>query len=155
MQTLPAGGAGRRARVRAQIFSLICISLLTLGSAHHRTETYPRKDFYHIAVMLTLRFSLARPRCEVKWSESRSVVSDSLRPHGLYSPWHSPGQNIGVGSLSLLQGIFPTQGWNPGLPHCRQMLYQLSDQGSPGLRYSVILSNSNLGAAGKVFCRCT
>ena len=40
-------------------------------------------------------------------SESRSVVSDSLRPHGLYSPWNSPGRNTGVGSLSALQGIFP------------------------------------------------
>ena len=59
-------------------------------------------------------------------SESRSVVSDSLRPCGLYSPWNSPGQNTGVGSLSLLQGIFPTQGSNPGLPHCRRILYQLS-----------------------------
>ena len=59
-------------------------------------------------------------------SESHSVVSDSLRPHGLYSPWNSPGQNIGVGSLFLLQGIFPTQGSNPGLPHCRWILYQLS-----------------------------
>ena len=64
-------------------------------------------------------------------SKSRSVVSDSLRPHGLYSPWNSPGQNTGVGSLSLLQGIFPTQGSNPGLPHCRQILYQLSHKGSP------------------------
>ena len=42
-------------------------------------------------------------------SESRSVVSDSLWPHELYSPWNSPGQNTGVGSLSFLQGIFPTQ----------------------------------------------
>ena len=63
--------------------------------------------------------------------ESRSVRSDSLQPHGLYSPWNSPGQNTGVGSLSLLQGSFPTQGSNPGLPHCRQILYQLSQQGSP------------------------
>ena len=46
------------------------------------------------------------------------------------SPWNSPGQNTGVGSFSLLQGIFPTQGSNPGLPHCRQILYQLSHQGS-------------------------
>ena len=45
---------------------------------------------------------------EVKESESHSVVLDSLRLHGLYSPWNSPGQNTGVGSLSLLQGIFPT-----------------------------------------------
>ena len=64
-------------------------------------------------------------------SASRSVVSDSLRPHGLYSPWNSPGQNTGVGSCSLLQGIFPTQGWNPGLLHCRWILYQLSHKGSP------------------------
>ena len=63
-------------------------------------------------------------------SESCSGVSDSLRLHGLYSPWNSPGKNTGVGSLSLLQGIFPTQGLNPGLPHCRQILYQLSHQGS-------------------------
>ena len=48
-------------------------------------------------------------------SESRSVVSDSLWLRGLYSPWNSPGQNTGVGSLSLLQEIFPTQGSNPGL----------------------------------------
>ena len=63
-------------------------------------------------------------------SESHSVVSDSLQPHGLYSPWNSPGQNTGVGSLSLLQGIFPTQGLNPDLPCCRWILYQLSHQGS-------------------------
>ena len=44
-----------------------------------------------------------------------------------------------MGSLSLLQGIFPTQGSNPGLPHCRQILYQLSHQGSPGkVRWSGI-----------------
>ena len=64
-------------------------------------------------------------------SESCSVVFDSLWPHGLYSPWNSLGQNIGLRSLSLLQGIFPTQGLNPGLSHCRQILYQLSHQGSP------------------------
>ena len=64
-------------------------------------------------------------------SESRSVVSDSLWPHGLYRLWNSPGRNTGVGSLSLLQGIFPIQWSNPGLPHCRQILYQLSHKGSP------------------------
>ena len=49
----------------------------------------------------------------------------------LYSPWNSLCQNTGVGSLSLLQGIFPTQGSNPGLLHCRRILYQLSHKGSP------------------------
>ena len=56
---------------------------------------------------------------------------DSLRPHELYGPWNSLGQNTGVGSCSLLQGIFPTQGLNSGLMHCRQILYQLSHKGSP------------------------
>ena len=60
-----------------------------------------------------------------------SVVSSSLRPHGLHSPWRSPGQNTGVGNLSLLQRIFLTQGLNPGLLHYRQILYQLSHHGSP------------------------
>ena len=64
-------------------------------------------------------------------SESRSVLSNSLRPLGLYSPWNSPGQNTRLGSLSLLQEIFPTQGLNPGLLHCRWILYQLSHKGSP------------------------
>ena len=60
-------------------------------------------------------------------------MSDCLQPYGLYSPWNSPGQDTVVGSLSLLQGIFPTQGSNPGLPHCRWILYRLSHQGSPGV----------------------
>ena len=64
-------------------------------------------------------------------SESHSVLSHSFPPHGLYSPWNSPGQNIGMGSLSLLQRIFPTQGLNQGLLHCRQILNQLSYEGSP------------------------
>ena len=92
------------------------------------------------------------------WSESCSVMSDSLEPHGLYSPWHSPVQNTGVGSYSLLQGIFAgrfftteppgkpktgvgslflpqgiflTQECNRGLLHCGWILHQLSYQGSP------------------------
>ena len=49
-------------------------------------------------------------------------------------PWNSPGKNTGVGCLFLLQGIFSTQGSNPGFPHCRQILYHLSHQGSTLLR---------------------
>ena len=52
-------------------------------------------------------------------------------PSWLYSPWNSLSQNTGVGSLSLHQGVFPIQGLNPGLPHCRWILYQLSHKGSP------------------------
>ena len=85
-------------------------------------------------------------------SESRSVMSDSLQLHGLYSPWNSPGKNTGVDSLSLLQGIFPTQGSNPGLPHCRQILYQPQRKprntgvGSLSLRQRIFLiQESNQG----------
>ena len=63
---------------------------------------------------------------KVKVTQSCLTLWDTMD----YSPWNSPGQNTGVGSLSLLQGIFLTQGSNPGLPHCRQILYQLSYQGS-------------------------
>ena len=67
----------------------------------------------------------------VKWSKSCSVVSNSLGSHRLYSSWNSPGQNTGVGRLSLFQGIFPTQGSNPGHPHCWRILHQRSHEGSP------------------------
>ena len=60
-------------------------------------------------------------------------MSDYLKPHGLYTPWNSSGQNTGVGNLSLLQQIFLTQESNGGLLHSRQILYQLSYQGSPGI----------------------
>ena len=52
-------------------------------------------------------------------------------PMDYTSPWNSPDQNTGVGSLSLLQGIFPTQRLNPGLPHCKRIVYQLSQKESP------------------------
>ena len=62
--------------------------------------------------------------------ESRSVMSDSATPWTIQSMEFS-SQNTGVGSLSLLQGIFLTQGLDPGLPHRRGILYQLSHKGSP------------------------
>ena len=75
------------------------------------------------------------PHCEKKKRKwSRSVVSDTLWPHRLLPampllPWDFPGKNTGVGCHFLLQEIFQTQGSNPGLPHCGQMLYHLSHQG--------------------------
>ena len=76
-------------------------------------------------------------------SEIHSVLSDSLQPHGIYSPWNSPGQNAGVGSLSLLHRIFPTQGLKPGFPHCRRFLYQLSHKRSPRILELVAYPFSN------------
>ena len=68
--------------------------------------------------------------------KGQKVVSDSLRPYGLQSarllcPWDPLGKNTGVGCHALLQGIFPTQGLNPGLPHCRWILYCLGLQRKP------------------------
>ena len=65
-----------------------------------------------------------------------SVVPDSLWPHGLQPSrllcsWDFPGKDTGVGSPSFLQGIFPAQESNLGLPHCRWIFYQLSHEGSP------------------------
>ena len=67
---------------------------------------------------------------KVKVTQSRPALWDPMDSRLLH-PWNRPGQNSGVGSHSLLQGIFPTQGLNPGLPHCRWILYCLSHQGSP------------------------
>ena len=60
------------------------------------------------------------------------------KPARLLCPWDSPGKNTGMGCHSLLQGIFPTQGLNPGLPHCRQIPYHLSHQGSPSVNQTDI-----------------
>ena len=91
------------------------------------------KDFLRHHSGGCLIWLVHRIPCEVKWS--RSVVSDSLRPHRLgptrlLCPWDFLGNSTGVDCYFLLQGIFPTQGSNLGLLHCRQMLYRLSHQGS-------------------------
>ena len=73
------------------------------------------------------------------WKLKSLRLSNSLQPHGLYSKWNSPGQNTGVGSLSLPQGI-STQESNPDL-HCKQILYQLSHQGRPYLSEPTVITN--------------
>ena len=89
---------------------------------HALFRTVTKKALSHSS-MSSVFFSFLCPQCML----SLSVMSASLRPHGLYSP----GQNTGVGSLSLLQQIFPARGSNPGLLHCRWILYQLNHKGSP------------------------
>ena len=79
-----------------------------------------------------------RPLDQEDSLEKEMPTHSSIKPrnfHGQrsligYSPWNSPGQNTGVGGFSLLQGKFPTQGWNPGFLHCRWILYQLSHKES-------------------------
>ena len=80
-----------------------------------------------------------------------SVVSDSVLPYGLYPtgllcPWNSPGENTGVGCHFLLQGIFLSQELNWGLLHCRQIPYQLSHQGSPGVKHMPIIYPSHFSS---------
>ena len=102
------------------ILTVTCMWLKKLGRGSEPCFCHVA-SFWRVCSHLPLR----------KWSESHSVMSNSLWPHGLYSPWNSPGQNTGVDSSSLLQWIFPNQGSNPGLPHCRWILDQLSQEGSP------------------------
>ena len=80
-------------------------------------------SFQKQLTLINLAKSFETNNKQMKWSVSCSVMFDYLPPHGLYSPWNSLGQNTEVGSLFLFQGIFPTQGSNPGLPHCRRILY--------------------------------
>ena len=63
------------------------------------------------------------------------TLCDSMELTKLLCPWDSPGKNTGVGCYSILQGIFPTQGSNPGLLHCRQILCHLSYRGGPKIHY--------------------
>ena len=81
-----------------------------------------------------LYFSLPQSETVNKWKwKSLSHVWLFVTPWTI--PWNSPGQNTGVGSLSLLQGIFPTQGSNTGLRHCRCILYQLSHNGNQNCQW--------------------
>ena len=91
---------------------------------------------YPSSILKTWEMNSNQEVSYVKWIESvsRSVMSDSLRGHGLepirfLCPWNFPGKNTGVSCHFLLQRIFPTQGWKLGLPHCKQILYSLNNQG--------------------------
>ena len=98
---------------------------------HFKLELYTQhaEIFSLICALHSKPLSLSHTHTHIH-TLSRSVISYSLWLHG-YSPWNSPDQNTGVGSVSHLQGIFLTQGSNPGLPQCRRILYQLSHQGNP------------------------
>ena len=86
--------------------------------------SYSKESQYNA---LTLQYRVLT----IKLSENCSVVSDSATPWAIHSSWNSPGQNTGAGSLSLLQGIFPTQGLNLDLMHCRWILYRAEPPGKP------------------------
>ena len=113
-------------KIMKTLHSLRCV--LCHSGVAHTANTVDWLSQLLLAQLLKASITKQLSFCE---SASHSAVSNSLRPHGLYSPWNSPDQNTEVGRLSLLQGIFPTQGLNPGLLHCRQIFYQLSHKGSP------------------------
>ena len=78
----------------------------------------------------TLKFSRDLDSSQ-KWKSKLLSHVQLCEPMDHNNPWNSPGHNAGTGCLSLLQGIIPTQGSNPGLPHCSWILHQLSHKGSP------------------------
>ena len=118
-------------RARAEEINNIFLDL------NRRIKTWSqRKQKKMDSLCLSLAIEL-----KVKWkSLSRVQLSETS---WTIQSMDSPGQNTGVGSLSLLQGIFPTQGSNPGLPHCRRILYQLNHQGSPRILEWVLSSWSS------------
>ena len=81
----------------------------------------------YVWLCMCIKKRLKKKKVKVKAAQLCLTLCDPMDYTG---PWNSPGQNTGMVSLSLLQGIFPTQGLNPGLLHCRQILDQLRHQGN-------------------------
>ena len=103
----------------------------TLRQANHHMISYVVGGIFVWVTYPLVRKNLDDPLCKACMKGKVDQSCPALQPHGLYSPWNSPGQNTGVGSLFHLQGILPTQELYLGLPHFRQILYQLSHKGSP------------------------
>ena len=128
-------------------FRLCCISCLSFPSLSLTHTNYLNTaHFTYTPLMIIYKFQLLYFNMCVM-CVSRSVVPDSLRPHGvqptkLLSPWDFPGKDTGVGHHFFLQGIFPTQGSNPGLLHCRQILYQLRYKVSPYFQTKWIIAST-------------
>ena len=130
---------------------------------HTHTDKHSQATSYSpgLAVSISIQMEMHKLPQDVCIHESESVscsvVSDSLQAHGLQParllrPWTSPGKNTGVVCHSLPQGIFPTQGSNPGFPHCRQILYCLSLQGSPCIYINTDIYNKYIVCVYKDIC---
>ena len=120
--------------VTVSIFPNICLEVMGPNAMIFSFWMLSSASFFTLLFHLHQEAPLV-PLPAIRMVSSASVnqwkslsVPNSLQPRGLYSPWNSPGQNTGVSSLFLLQGIFPIQGSNPGLPHCWRILYQLSNK---------------------------
>ena len=99
-------------------FYSLCIILFLLHIFHYFNLCLILWGYW---CLYLLHHPKGKKNCFLLESESHSIVSNSLWPYRLHSPRNSLGQNTGVDSLSFLQGISPTRGLNPGLPHCGQI----------------------------------
>ena len=111
----------RKQTNRASLASAFTRPLLKLSPSAPLNLLQLRQMRFAVYAEVTQTTTTTESRKKVKVAQFYSLL-----PHGLYSPWNSPGQDTGVGILSVLQGIFSTQRSNPGLPHCRRILYQLN-----------------------------
>ena len=135
------GGGGEVGRVFGDEFysspTRACFAHCTVQVHRALTSERPRhSDLLPVNILEDLMVSLF-VCLFILQCVSRSVLSESLQPHGLQParllyPWNSPGKNTGVGRHFLLQGIFPTQRSNPGLLHCRQIVYQRATREARG-----------------------
>jgi len=155
-----------------EVITTLFISYIQNKIKSLKKETYPNVHLqnsslalFKVARICTYPKYLSREewiknmKVKLDKSESHSVVSYFLQPHGLYSPWNSPSQNTAVGSLFLLQGIFPTQESNSGLLHCRQILYEPPGKpkntgvGSLCLLQQILLNQESGMNQGLLHCR--
>ena len=130
-------------------FSEVYLKLSIIFNHGNGTHLKPRIRHYGSKLKRIRRspgkWEVLFSRDQVKWSESHSVVSDYLWPHGLYSPWNSPGQNIGLGSLSFSPEDLPNPGIELRSPTLQaDFFYQLSHQGSPRIQEWVAYSFSRV-----------
>ena len=120
-----------------KMFATLNLKFYTHSSINYKAQaetlshTHQLQNLLLSSVLNTSRMQFSKMKAKEKRKRSHSVMSNSLGPHGLQPtrllcPWDFPANSTGVDFHFLLQEIFPTQGSNPGLPHCRQTLYHLS-----------------------------
>ena len=107
--------------------------ILSVRESHTAHPVYGIEKYHLLGIMARVGcvIRLRGVKVKVLVTQSSPTLCD---PTSLLCPWSSPGKTIGMSSHALLQGNFLTQGSNPGLPHCRQILYCLSHKGNPLLR---------------------
>ena len=126
-------------KVKVKSVSSVWLLATPWTAAHQASPSmgFSRQEYWS-GLPLPSRESMLKVHWKWKWKSLSPVWL--FATSWIYSTWNSPGQNTGVSSLSLLQGILPTQGSNPSLPHCRRILYQLSYKGNSKVHFSPKIS---------------